>query len=119
NRDAVLLSEGSEFGGCLGVMHATTGNDDGTLGRFDHLGCARELAAGGARTARLVKARLKKAGWIIIGFALGVLTQRQEGRAAFAWIEHDGYRLRQGLQDLLGSRDTIPIARNSPEAVGD
>ena len=66
-----------------------------------------------------MKAGLKETSRIIIGFALGILTERQKGRAALAGIEHDRNRLRQRLQDLLGPGDAIPIARNRPEAVGD
>ena len=63
--------------------------------------------------------RLEEDGREVVGLGLDVLRQRDEGRATGRRIEHHGHRLGQGLDDLLGAGDPIPVAGDGLEGVGD
>ncbi len=118
-RNAVLLGKRRQLGAGLRVMDAAAGDDQRPPGVLEH-GCgARHLAAIGTGTARLVHPPFEEALGIVIGFALGVLAERQERRPAIGRIEHRGDRLGQRLEDLLRPRDAVPIAGDGPERIVD
>jgi hypothetical protein len=66
-----------------------------------------------------MRAWLEERRGVVEGLRLDVLGQSEERRSAAGGIEHRRHRLREGLQDLCGVGDAIPVSGDRAERVVD
>ena len=102
------------------VAHAAAGDQQRLLGRAQQrrrlleLPHVRRAAAGcGGRAGS------KNRAGIVERLGLHVLAQAEEGRPAVGRVEQDAQRLGQGLEQLLGPGDPVPVAGHRLEGVVD
>jgi Periplasmic binding protein-like domain len=98
-------------------VDAPTRDEERPLGPPESVDHDRELRRVGPGAAQAVDTRLEEPVGIVPRFRLDVLGQGERHRSARAQVGEDRDRCRQGLEELLGARDPIPVARNRPEAV--
>jgi hypothetical protein len=60
---------------------------------------------------------IKERQWVVIGPALNILRQTEKRRAAIGRVEHRRDGRWQGLNNLRGMGDAIPIAADSLERI--
>ena len=101
------------------VVDAASGDDQRPDGVADDLGGTPQLLDVGTRSGDLVHGPLEEAVGVVVRLGLDVLGQRDERRAAVRRVEHRGHRVRQGVHDLLGSGETIPVPAHRLERVVD
>ena len=116
-RNAMPLRECGERRLRARVADAAPGDDERLPRRFQELGGLCNTIVVRPRARDRVDRRLKESGRVVAGDFLHVLRQRDEGRPAFRGVEHDGDRLWQRSNDLLGMGDAIPIAADRLEGV--
>ncbi len=101
------------------VAHAAAG-DQQRLPRRPQQGRRRlELKQIRPRPRDAMHAPLEEPLRIVERLRLHVLAQAEEGRPAIGRIEQHAQRLGQGLQQLLGTDDPVPVARHRLERVVD
>ena len=110
HRNVVGLGKAGEFVGRARILDAAARDDDGPFGRSQQGGGIGDLASIGRLAADAVHALGEEFDRIVIGPALHVLRQAEEGRAAIGGIEHRGKGGGQRLQDLRGMGDAVPVA---------
>ena len=117
--DTVALGEAGQRRLGTAVAHAAAGDQQRLLGGAQE-GCRLfELAQVGARAGDVVDPPVEEAGGIVEGLGLHVLAQADEGRAAVGGVEQHSQGLREGLQQLLGPGDPVPVAGDRLEGVVD
>ena len=115
--DAVGFGKGGQFGHRAGVLHAAARHDHRALGGAQQGGGLVNLGHVGRLAADAVEATREEGLRIVIGPALQVLRQAEEGRAAIGGVKQGGKGCGQGLQDLGGVGDAVPVAADGPEGV--
>src|SRR5262249_54079331 len=99
------------------IAHAAAGDEDRLPRGPEQRSCFCELLTVRARTRNGPGSWLEKSLGVVEGYLLGVLWQREKGRAAVGRIEHRGHGLRERRDDLRGMSDPIPVARDRLERV--
>mmetsp|Transcript_7235 Transcript_7235/g.12045 ORF Transcript_7235/g.12045 Transcript_7235/m.12045 type:complete len:538 (+) Transcript_7235:1195-2808(+) len=106
-----------KLGHGAGILHAAACDDHRFFGcreqgdRIRHLCVIRRLATDP------VHFLLEPGGGIVIGPALHILRQTDEGRAAVGGVQHGGNGIGQRLDNLRRMGDPIPITHNGLEGV--
>ena len=116
--DAAALGEVGERCHRIGIVNPAAGDDHRLGGAVQRRSCSGHVARVGARTTDVVDPGVEEPRRIVVGLGLDVLRECQEGGATRRRVEHDGERLRERLDDLLGTGDAIPVARHGLERVG-
>ena len=100
-----------------GVAHAATRDDERLPRQLQERGGLDYANAVGARARDGPHLLLEELVRIVEGELLGVLGERDEGRAAVARIEHGGDGLRHRGHELRRVGDPVPVARDRLEGV--
>ena len=119
DRDVVLLGEGLERAGRLGVEHAAAGDDQRPLRAADGVGGDLDLAQAGARAAAVPFLRREELGRPVVGLGLHVLAEGEGHRAALGGVGHRREGAGQRGEQLLGPHDAVEVAADRPEGVVD
>jgi hypothetical protein len=115
--DIVRLGEGGQIGDGARILHAAACHDDRAFGRAQEGRGIGDLSHVGGLAADAVDAAGEEGGGVVIGPALQILRQANEGGAAIGGVEHGGEGCGQGLQDLRGVGDAVPVAADRLEGV--
>ncbi len=119
HRDVRGFGKGGEFRHRIAILHAAARDDHRALRRVQKADRFGHFAGVGGLRPDVVHATREEFQWIIIGPALHVLRQGNKGRAAIGGVQHRANGVRQGLDDLCGMRDPIPITRDGLEGIVD
>ena len=117
HRNAMRLGKGRQLGHRTRILYPTARHDHRTLGPPQQRRRLGNLQGIGRLAANTVEAAGKEGGGIVISPALQILRQADKGRPTIGGVQHRGQSGRQGLQDLRGMRDAVPIAADSFEGV--
>ena len=99
------------------VVHPSPGDDEGTLRVAEQCGGGGDLGDVRPWPGDLVDDRLEQAQRVVVVLRLHVLGQGNERRPAVGRVEHQGDRLGQRLDHLLGTGDPVPVAHDCTEGV--
>ena len=117
--NVVFFGKGGEFALGTRIEDATAGDDEGLLGLFQQGDGFRDFETIRTGAANAVNALVEEGCRIVIGFALRILTEREENRAAIGRIKQGADGLRERLQDLLRAGDAVPVAGHGLEGIID
>ena len=110
HRHPVTRREAGELGFGHRVVDATAGHQQRSLRRAQNGSGPVELAQVGPGARGYVHRPVEELPGEVPRFGLGVLGQGQHGGAALGRVEQHPQRLRQGLDELLGPGDAVPVA---------
>ena len=119
DRDVVLLGEGLQRAGRLGVEHAAAGDDERALRAADGVGGDLDLAQARAGAAAVPFLGREELGRPVEGLGLHVLAEGERDRAAVGGVGHGGEGARERGQQLLGAGDAVEVAADRAEGVVD
>src|SRR6266508_3814282 len=92
-------------------------SDQGALGGPEQRGGGLHLVGVRAGPPDAVDARLEERSRVLERHGLHVLREPDEGGPAVRRVEHRGHGLGEGVQDLLGPDDPVPVPGDRPEGV--
>ena len=111
------LGKVGQFGHGLRILDAAARDDHRPLRRLEERNGIGDLPGVGHLPADAVNLTLEKFDRVIVGPALHVLRQAEEGGAAIGRVKHRGNSGGQRLNDLRRVGDPVPVARHGAESV--
>ena len=117
HRDSPPLGEIGELGDGTRVVDAASGDDERSFGGRQHPDRADHIPLIWSRSTNVVELLVEERGRKVISLALDVLGESEENGPAIGRVEHDGERLWERPDDLLGGDDPIPVPRDRLERI--
>ena len=108
--NVVRLGERRKLGCGAGIADSPAGDDQRPLRRLQRGDGTLPVGRGRLVARDVMDRRGEELVGEVEGLGLHILREGQHSRAAVGRVEHDGDRVRQRVDDLLGAHDAIPVA---------